>query len=302
MSIPSARRAKQIRQNLISYLMVLPAIAFLSVFVIYPMLHLMQLSLYTGNANNPYKQFVLFENFRQILFVKPDFVIAVRNTAVYTISMVVLLIFFAVVFALWMYKDRKINRVAQTVFFTPHLVATISCAFIWSWLYNSNSYGLFNSVLALFGVNPIRWLDTTDTAMLSVIIMNVWKGIGYYALIVLSALKAIPVEIYEAARLDNAKPVTVFFKITLPMLSPQLFFMLITITTGSFKVFDSIRIMTNGGPGRATQVMTMYIYDYAFQRNNTLGIGAAAGVALMLILFLITVLDFKGFEKRVHYQ
>ncbi|MGI6671221.1 MAG: carbohydrate ABC transporter permease [Christensenellales bacterium] len=302
MNAAPARRTKQLRQHIISYLMIMPAIAFLSVFVIYPMLHLIQLSLYTGNANNPYKKFVLFENFRQILFVKPDFMIAVRNTAVYTVSMVVLLIFFAVIFALWMYKDRAINRVAQTVFFTPHLVATISCAFIWSWLYNSNSYGLFNSVLALFGINPIRWLDTTDTAMLSVIIMNIWKGIGYYALIVMSALKAIPVEIYEAAKLDNASPLKVFFKITLPMLSPQLFFMLITITTGSFKVFDSIRIMTNGGPGRSTQVMTMYIYDYAFQRNNTLGIGAAAGVVLMLILFLITVLDFKGFERRVHYQ
>ncbi|MGI6636501.1 MAG: carbohydrate ABC transporter permease [Christensenellales bacterium] len=302
MNAAPVRRTKQLRQHIISYLMILPAIAFLSVFVIYPMLHLIQLSLYTGNANNPYKKFVLFENFRQILFVKPDFMIAVRNTAVYTVSMVVLLIFFAVIFALWMYKDRAINRVAQTVFFTPHLVATISCAFIWSWLYNSNSYGLFNSVLALFGINPIRWLDTTDTAMLSVIIMNIWKGIGYYALIVMSALKAIPVEIYEAAKLDNASPLKVFFKITLPMLSPQLFFMLITITTGSFKVFDSIRIMTNGGPGRSTQVMTMYIYDYAFQRNNTLGIGAAAGVVLMLILFLITILDFKGFERRVHYQ
>ncbi len=302
MNAAPARRTKQLRQHIISYLMIMPAIVFLSVFVIYPMLHLIQLSLYTGNANNPYKKFVLFENFRQILFVKPDFMIAVRNTAVYTVSMVVLLIFFAVIFALWMYKDRAINRVAQTVFFTPHLVATISCAFIWSWLYNSNSYGLFNSILALFGINPIRWLDTTDTAMLSVIIMNIWKGIGYYALIVMSALKAIPVEIYEAAKLDNASPLKVFFKITLPMLSPQLFFMLITITTGSFKVFDSIRIMTNGGPGRSTQVMTMYIYDYAFQRNNTLGIGAAAGVVLMLILFLITVLDFKGFERRVHYQ
>ena len=170
MNAAPVRRTKQLRQHIISYLMILPAIAFLSVFVIYPMLHLIQLSLYTGNANNPYKKFVLFENFRQILFVKPDFMIAVRNTAVYTVSMVVLLIFFAVIFALWMYKDRAINRVAQTVFFTPHLVATISCAFIWSWLYNSNSYGLFNSILAMFGINPIRWLDTTDTAMLSVII------------------------------------------------------------------------------------------------------------------------------------
>ena len=93
-----------------------------------------------------------------------------------------------------------------------------------------------------------------------------------------------------------------FFKITLPMLSPQLFFLLITITTGAFKVFDSMRIMTNGGPGDSTRVLCMYIYDYAFQRSNTLGIGAAAGVVLMIILILVTLLDFKGLERKVHYQ
>ena len=135
-----------------------------------------------------------------------------------------------------------------------------------------------------------------------VIIMNVWKSIGYYALIILAALKAIPTEIYEAAKLDNTSPMRTFFKITLPMLSPQIFFMLITITTGSFKVFDSMRIMTGGGPGDSTRVISMYIYDYAFQRNNSLGIGAAAGVVLLIILILITLLDFKGLERKVHYQ
>jgi sn-glycerol 3-phosphate transport system permease protein len=132
--------------------------------------------------------------------------------------------------------------------------------------------------------------------------MNLWKSVGYYSLIVLSALKSIPAEIYEAARLDNASPLKTFFKITLPMLSPQLFFMLVTITTGSFMVFDSIRIMTNGGPGASTQVLSLFIYDYAFMRNNMLGFGSSAGVVLMVALMLITLLDFHGLEKRVHYQ
>jgi sn-glycerol 3-phosphate transport system permease protein len=131
--------------------------------------------------------------------------------------------------------------------------------------------------------------------------MNTWKHIGYYALIILAALKAIPPEIYEAARLDNATRMKTFWKITLPMLSPQLFFLLITITTGSFKVFDSVRLMTGGGPGTSTQVISLYIYNYAFQRNNSLGIGSAAGVILMLVLILVTLFDFKGLEKRVHY-
>ena len=216
--------------------------------------------------------------------------------------MVVLLIPLALLFAVWMQRDRRINRVAQSVFFTPHLVAALSCAFIWQWLYNSETYGLLNSVLAAFGLGPVKWLDSTATAMNCVVVMNVWKAIGYYALIILSALKSIPNEIYEAARLDNASPAKTFFRITLPMLTPQLFFLLITITIGSFKVFDSMRIMTNGGPGTSTQVITMFIYNYAFVRNNSLGIGAAAGVVLMAIMMMVTLIYFRVLEKRVHYQ
>ena len=111
-----------------------------------------------------------------------------------------------------------------------------------------------------------------------------------------------PLEIYEAAQLDSSSASKTFFKITLPMLTPQLFMLLITITTGSFKVFDSIRIMTNGGPGTSTTVLCMFIYEFAFNRNNSLGMGAAGGVMLMLILILITLLDFKSLEKKVHYQ
>ena len=297
-----AGRKKQRVSNLISYAMIAPAISFLLVFVIYPMYHIIELSLYRGNATNPYKKFMGLSNFEDILFIKTDFLEALKNTAIYTVYIVVILIFMSLLFALWMFEDRRINRIAQTAFFTPHLVAAVSCAFIWSWLFSSDSYGLVNTILQVFGIAPINWLGDVRTAMGCIIAMNVWKAVGYYALILLSALKAIPVEIYEAARLDNASRTKTFWKITLPMLSPQLFFLLITITIGSFKVFDSVRLMTGGGPGTSTQVLSLYIYNYAFQRNNTLGIGSAAGVVLMLILIAITLVDFKGFEKRVHYQ
>lgn len=296
------KRLSDWKGYLSSYLMVGPAIAFLIVFVVYPMLNIIQLSLYTGNALRPYKEFVGLSNYYQIFFIKTDFITTLKNTAYYTVATLVLLISFSLLFAVWMQRDRKINRIAQTAFFTPHLIASISSAFIWTWLYNKNDYGLFNMVLSQFGIAPQSWLNDSSLAMNSVIAMNVWKSIGYYALIILSALKSIPIEIYEAAKLDNASPAKIFFKITLPMLSPQLFFLLITITTGSFKVFDSMRIMTAGGPGDSTRVLSMYIYDYAFQRNNALGIGSAAGVVLMLILIIVTLLDFKGLEKKVHYQ
>lgn len=288
--------------NYLPYLFIVPAMVFLIIFVIYPMFNLIYLSLFQGNVMRPTKAFVGLKNYHSIFFVKQDFLVALANTAVYTGSVVVLLIFFAIIFALWMYKDKRINRFSQTALFTPHLIAAVSTAFIWSWIMDQNSYGLLNSVLKSLGLPMLRWLESTDTAMMSIVIVNVWKSIGYYALIVLSAMKSIPTEIYEAAELDNTRPFKRFFKITLPLLSPQLFFLLITITIGSFKVFDSINIMTAGGPGTSTEVISRYIYEYAFIRSNTLGMGSAAGVVMMLILILLTLVYFRGLENKVHYQ
>ena len=297
-----SQKAARTRSWLSSYIMVIPALAFLLVFTIYPAFNMIHLSLYQGSATNPYKKFLGMGNYEKLLFDKPDFWVVMRNTATYTLGIIVLLMILSVLFAQWMFKERRINRIAQTMFFTPHLVAGISAGFIWQWMLSSMPFGLVNSILGAFGISPVGWLTQSSTAMGCIVVMNTWKSIGYYALIVLSSMKSIPIEIYEAAELDNSGPVRTFFRITLPMLSPQLFFMLITITTGSFKVFDSVRVMTNGGPGDATRTISMYIYDYAFQRNNTLGYASAAGVVLMLILMLVTWLQFGVVEKKVHYQ
>ncbi|MBR3504918.1 MAG: sugar ABC transporter permease [Clostridia bacterium] len=293
---------KRVTNAVTSWLMVLPAVAFLIAFVVYPAVNMAIMSLFYSNATKPYKKFIGLDNYNTLFFVKKDFYNALGNTAYYTAGALVSIIVFSVLLAQWMFRSRKLNNVAQTVFFTPHLVAGVSAGFIWSWLLSSQSYGLFNTVLTSLGLPAVRWLDDSSTAMISIIMMNTWKNIGYYALIILSSMKSIPTEIYEAARLDNASSFKIFFRITLPMISPQLFLLLITITTGSFKVFDSVRIMTNGGPGDSTRVLSMYIYDYAFQRNNTLGYACSAGMIMMIIMIVLTVFDFAFVEKKVHYQ
>ncbi len=297
MQLRESNRIKH-RSWLVSYAMILPAIVFLLAFVIYPTVSMLYMSLYYGNAKNPYKKWMGLANYH----VRPDFWIALRNTAAYTVMALVMVMILSILFAQWMYKSRKLNNVAQTVFFTPHLVAGVSAGFIWSWLMSSQPYGLFNTVLNAFNLPAVKWLDSSDTAMFSIVLMNTWKNVGYYCLIIMSSMKSIPTEIYESARLDGSSSIKTFFKITIPMISPQLFFLLITITTGSFKVFDSVRIMTNGGPGDATRVLSMYIYDYAFQRNNTLGYACAAGIIMMAIMVVVTVFDFGFVEKKVHYQ
>ena len=285
----------------VSWLMVLPALIFLSLFVIYPAVNMGVLSLFKGNATKPYKEFIALDNYHRLFFVKKDFLNALGNTALYALGALVSIMIFSLLLAQWMFKDRKINSIAQTVFFTPHLVAGVSAGFIWSWLMSSQSYGLFNSVLNSLGLPSVRWLDDSSTAMLSIIIMNTWKSIGYYSLIIMSSMKSIPTEIYEAARLDNSTGVKTFFKITLPMISPQLFFLLITITTGSFKVFDTIRLLTDGGPNNATSTIVYYIYKTVFWDNNV-GRACAASVILLACVGVLTFVYFRLLSRKVHYQ
>ena len=135
----------------------------------------------------------------------------------------------------------------------------------------------------------------------SVILVSVWKAVGYDTLIFLAALQGVPVSLYEAARLDHANKTVMFFKITLPMISPQLFFTLIIRTISSFKVFDTVRILTQGGPNNATTTLVYSIYTEALL-NLRIGYSAAIGVILLIIVSILTIIYFWGFSRKVHYQ
>lgn len=282
------------------YLLIAPAMVFLVIFVLYPILNVVFLSFFRGSVQNPTKEFVGIRNY-VALSEKSQFVISVKNTFFYAAVFVVLVIVCSLLMALWLFDDRKINKFSQTAVFTPHLIATVSCAFIWRWIMDFNEYGVLNTALGLFGIAPVPWLESSRTAMWAIIIMNVWKNIGYYALILIAAMKNIPAEIFEAAVLDNASRTKRFFKIILPMISPQLFVTLILLTIGSFNVFDSVNAMTEGGPGSSTEVIARFIYLFAFGNVNSLGQGCAAAVFLMSIQLVLTAAYFKLLARRVHY-
>ena len=283
------------------YLLILPAMIFLVLFVLYPILNVVYMSFFKGSVLNPTKSFVGLKNYTALMN-KSAFIISVKNTFFYAVFFVTLVVLFSLLMAVWLFDDRKLNKFAQTAIFTPHLIATVSCAFIWRWIMDFNDYGLINTVLSVFGIAPVPWLESSKTAMWAIIVMNVWKNIGYYALILIAAMKSIPAEIYEAAILDNASKIKRFFKITLPMISPQLFVTLILLTIGSFNVFDSVNAMTQGGPGSSTEVIARFIYLFAFGNANSLGQGCAAAVFLMSIQLVLTAAYFKLLARRVHYQ
>ena len=298
--MPEKRGGKRLGgRGLYPYIMVSPAMFFLLVFTVYPIVNLIYLSFFQYNLINPNKKFVGFANYQQILFIRNDFVTALKNTLVFSVAHVFFLMLFALLFAAWLQKKKPINNFAQTAIFTPHLIAMLSCSMIWSWLMDDN--GLFNTVLQFFNLPALRWLNSSSTAMMSIVIVSVWKSVGYYALVLVASLKAIPGEIYEAADMDNASSFRQFTHITIPMLSPQLLFLLVMITINSFKVFDAVKVLTEGGPGDSTNVIAYYIYDQAFG-NFRVGYAAAAGVILTVILGILTLIYFKGLNKHVHYQ
>lgn len=296
---PQKKGGFQLQSKLSPYLRIAPAMVFLLVFTFYPMVNLFYLSFFKYNLIAP-KKFVGLQNYEQLFFIRTDFGVALKNTAIYSVSVTCGLLVLATLFSVWMKKNTKLNRFAQTALFTPHLIAMISCGMIWSLLMDVDT-GFFNDILYKLGLPTLRWLSSSSSAMPSIVVVAIWKDLGYYAMILLSSLEAIPTELYEAAELDNASKVKQFFKITLPLLSPQLFFLLITMTIGSFKVFDTVRVMTEGGPGNSTDVLAYYIYRYAFSLFQ-IGSASAAGTVLMLILMVMTAFYFRVLGKRVYYQ
>lgn len=299
-SLAARHRRFRIGNFVFPYIMVAPVFVLLGYFTFYPIVKMVITSFHKDAIlGNQMGEFCGFHNYYRLLFIELNFWPAFKNTLIYTVGITASVVFIAVVFAVWMQKSSFINNIAHRMMFLPHLCSGVTVAMIWSWLMDVN--GMFNIVMGWFDLGPFRWLNDSTTSLLSIMIVNFWKGVGYYALIMLSAVKSIPTELLEAAELDNSGKIRTFFKITLPMLSPQIFFLVITITMNSFKVFDSVRLMTGGGPNGSSDVLVYYIYRAAREESH-MGLASAAGVILMLILLVFNIFYFRTMDKKVHYQ
>ncbi|WP_248925095.1 carbohydrate ABC transporter permease [Paenibacillus hamazuiensis] len=286
-------------EKLRPYAMVAPAITVFSLFFIYPILYMIYLSMYNWNFVSPVKHFVGFDNFVD-LFHEKEFLQVIANSTAYTILTVTFTIVLSLLLALWLNRSGWFYGFVQGAIFSPHIVSLVSIAMIWSWLMDPE-YGLLNWIIGLFGFGKLAWLASQKTALVSLVIVAVWKGLGYNTLVFIAGLQSIPKDIYEAASLDRSSPWTTFAKLILPMLSPTIFFLVIINMIGSFQVFETIAIMTQGGPVNATNTLVYYIYEYGF-RFFKIGYASAAGVVLLFIVGILTILYFKLLSKRVHYQ
>lgn len=292
---------RSVKTKIRPYLMVAPAMAGILLFTVYPIFRLIQLCLMDVNMLDKTKsKFVGFRNFQQV-FARPDFRQALSNTFVYTVAVVFLITAISLVFAVWLNSTKsRLNNLLQGVIFFPNIVSIVSVSLVWLWMMEP-TYGLFNYLLRSLNLPTLQWLSSSQTAMPSVILVSVWKSVGYDTLIYLAALQSVSPSIYEAVSLDCKNKFTIFFKITLPMISPLLFFTLIIRVIDSFKMFDTVRVMTEGGPNNATMTLVYEIYNEALQ-NVRIGYSSAIGVVLLGIISVLTLVYFKIYSKKVHYQ
>lgn len=281
------------------YAMIAPAIVIFCLFFIYPIGYMIYLSFHEWNFVSPDKQFVGMQNFAS-LFGEREFIEVMQNTFIYTALTVSLTIVISLLLALWLNNNGSVYSLVQGAVFSPHIISLVSVSMLWMWLMDTD-YGLLNWFLNLFGLANVSWLTDPSTSLFSLVIVAVWKGIGFNTLIFIAGLQSIPRDMYEAAQLDESSKARTFWKLTLPMLSPTLFFLTIIGMINSFQVFETISIMTQGGPINSTNTFVYYIYEYGF-RYFKIGYSSAAGVLLLFIVGLLTILYFKLLAKRVHYR
>lgn len=285
------------RERVEGLLLVSPVFIHLMIFVIVPIIFAFILSFQNWNMLNPNKQFVGLANYKR-LFTDEIFFLSLKNTLWYTIGSVPLCIVFSLLLAVGLKRKTRANSILRTCFFLPVIVSLVVTSVVFTWLFDP-MIGLVNYYLGKIGIGPLVWLSDPDLALITLMIVSIWKNVGYYMVIFLAGLQAIPDVYYEAARIDGANSITQFFKITLPLLKPTTLFVLIMSVMNSFQVFDQVYLMTSGGPVNRTKVIVFYIYETAFYFFE-MGYASALSFALFIITLVLTLLQFKCFPPETY--
>lgn len=274
-----------------------PSIAHLTIFVVTPIVFAAYLSLHRWDIVVTEKPFVGLGNFVE-MFNDANFWNALKNTLVYSLN-VPLGMVVSLSVALLMNRAFKTVNILRALYFLPSVTSFVAIALVWMWIYHPR-FGMANAVLSAVGLPPLPWLNSEETAMFSVIIFSIWLGLGYQMVIFLAGLQGIPEDLHDAARIDGANERQRFWAITLPLLKPTTFFVLVTSLIASFQVFTSIYVMTAGGPTRSTDVFVYHIYQAAWEQLR-MGYASAMSWVLFVIIMIATWIQFRLMGREVEY-
>ena len=285
------------REALEGYLFISPWLIGFLVFTLGPLVASIFISLSKWDIFSA-PQFVGFENYIA-MFRDPLFKKSLWNTFYYSIFSIPLGMAGGLALALLLNQKVKGLPIFRTIFYLPSVTSGVAVALLWKWIFNPE-FGIANAILNFFGFPGLQWLNSPTWAMPALIIMSLW-GVGGGMLIYLAGLQGIPRQLYEAAELDGAGSWAYFINITLPMLTPTLFFQLITGIIGSFQIFTQAFVMTNGGPVNATLFYVLYLYRNAFQWWK-MGYASALAWFLFVVILILTLIQFRLSKRWVHYD
>ncbi len=291
----ASRSGLELREAIGAWSFIAPSLILLLVFSAAPLIFAFYLSFHEWNLLEPAKPFVGLRHYRE-LTGDGLFWTAAKNTAVYSLYVPATM---ALALGVAILLNRSIRGVAllRAVFFLPYITSFVAISIVWQWMYDPD-FGLFNWVLGSIGLGPFPWLNSPSTALLALMLMAIWIHIGFQMVIFLAGLQAIPNELYEAAIIDGAGPWRRFQRITLPLLRPTTFFVLVTSVIGSFQVFTFVYVMTEGGPLHATDVIVYHIYQNAWQFLR-MGYASAMSWVLFAVIFAITLLQFRLLGRKM---
>lgn len=292
---PSRRRR---REYLLFALFALPNLALIAVFAYWPVIGNAYLSLTRWDMIAPSPTFVGLDNYLT-LFTDPSFMRVLSITLVWVVVVVGVSIVGGLALALLFASKAPGRRAVSALAFSPHILSGAAVAAVWLFLFDPN-YGLSRAVFPLFGLDSPHWTTSSQWALPALIIVAVWKGVGFVAIVYLSALQSMPQDVFEAARLDGANRWQILRHVKFPLLSPTTFFLTVTQVIGAFQSFDLIAMMTAGGPAEATTTLSWFIYSEGFRQFKA-GTAAAGAMIMFVLLMVVTVVQMRYVEKKVHY-
>ncbi|MDI6553008.1 carbohydrate ABC transporter permease [Leuconostoc falkenbergense] len=289
------------KQTLKGWLYVLPMLIIVAIFSLYPIVSSLAMSFYTQyNFFTNQVMALGFDNFKY-LWDDPLFHSAVANTLIFVVGVVPLEIVISLTVAVLLNQIKVLAGFFRTIYFLPFVTSIVAISMVWKWIYNKDA-GLLNYFLSFVGIHPIDWLNDPTWALSALIILAIWKSLGFNIMLFLVALNNVDKRLYSAATLDGANAWERFLHVTVPMISPMTFLIAVNAVIGSFKVFDEIFSLFGGqaGPGNAAMTVVFYLYRMFYEQNKY-GIAAAAGVVLFFMILIVTLLQTWFSKKHVHY-
>lgn len=278
-----------------------PTIIGLLVLNIIPIFQTLYLSFFKSGDFGKGNIFVGFDNYKKMI-QDPQVWGAVGNTIKYTLMVVPVTIIISLIIAVFLNGKIRGKSAYRTIYFIPMVAAPAAVTMVWKWLYN-DKFGLMNEMLKKIGLGPVNWIDNSHISLISIAIIGIWSTIGYNMVLILAGLQEIPKDYYEASSIDGATPLFQLFKITLPLVSPTLFFVMVTTIIQSMQVFDVIYMMVDvTSPAYDKTVSLVYLfYNNSFKYSNK-GYGSAIVMLLLAIIMIITVVQIKLQKKWVKYM